>query len=196
MNEKTMIDNNITGEPVPAVPITGKSAPDDIYHAGQEEEESAGSYVLYLTFLLGSDVYGIEVSSVREVMECEKIFTTPCVPDYIRGVINLMGEVVPVIDLNSRFFNTVSNLTKSTGIVVVELKEDEESVLIGVMIDEIDAVTEIHQGKIESSPEIGSRIRRDFVSGIGKHDNRFIILLDINRVLDIGELSDFSGNEK
>ncbi len=155
-----------------------------------EKDESTENSILYLTFMVGNDYYGIAVSSVKEAMKYKPVFKTPGTPEYIRGVINLRGEVVPIIDLPSRFYNTRSVVTDSTGIIVIEFKDGEEDTSIGVMIDSVDAVTDILQKDIERSPGIGSRIRPDFIDCIGKVDNRFVILLNIGNVLNIDELSD------
>lgn len=145
--------------------------------------------VLYLTFLIGNDTFGIQVSDIREVIEYKKVFKLPRVPEYIKGVINLRGEVVPVIDLHSRFYNTTTGIVSSTSIVVVEIDDENQKIPIGVMIDLVRAVTELNEEKIEAVPEIGSRIRAEFIHGIGKVDNQFVILLKIQNVLNLAELS-------
>jgi purine-binding chemotaxis protein CheW len=144
---------------------------------------------LYLTFCLGNDFYGISVESAKEVMNYSNVFKTPGVPDYIKGVINLRGEVVPIIDLSVRFYNKKSEVIDSTGIIIVEIKDKNIFIPIGVMIDSIESVVNIYEDKIESSPEIGAKIRPDFISGIGKTENKFVILLDVDTVLNIDEIS-------
>lgn len=148
-----------------------------------------GDMTLYLTFLLGRELFGIKVSEIREVIEYKQVFKTPRVPEYLKGVINLRGEVVPIIDLHSRFYNTVSRITGTTSIVVVEIDDDGHKIPIGVIIDSVKAVTELYENKIESVPEIGSRIRPDFVDGIGKIDDQFVILLKVQNILNIEELA-------
>jgi len=154
---------------------------------------AAGEMVLYLTFLLGKDLFGIQVSEIREVIEYKQVFKIPRVPEYLKGVINLRGEVVPIIDLTSRFYNTPCHVTGTTSIVVVEIDDDGHKIPIGVMIDSVKAVTELYENKIESVPEIGSRIRSDFVEGIGKLEEQFVILLKVQNILNIEELSDIEG---
>ena len=151
--------------------------------------------VLYLTFLLGKDLFGIQVSEVREVIEYKQVFKIPRVPDYLKGVINLRGEVVPIIDLHSRFYNTVCNVTGTTSIVVVEMDDDNHKIPIGVMIDSVKAVTELYENNIESVPEIGSKIRSDFIEGIGKLEDQFVILLKVQNILNIEELSNIDDND-
>ncbi|PKL15742.1 MAG: chemotaxis protein CheW [Spirochaetae bacterium HGW-Spirochaetae-5] len=150
---------------------------------------AAGDMVLYLTFLLGKELFGIQVSEIREVIEYKQVFKIPRVPEYLKGVINLRGEVVPIIDLTSRFYNTPCVVTGTTSIVVVEIDDDGHKIPIGVMIDSVKAVTELYENKIESVPEIGSRIRSDFVEGIGKLEDQFVILLKVQNILNIEELS-------
>jgi len=155
---------------------------------------SAGDLVLYLTFLLGRDLFGIQVSEIREVIEFKQVFKIPRVPDFLKGVINLRGEVVPIIDLHSRFYNTSSNVTGATSIVVVEIDDDNHKTPIGIMIDSVKAVTELYENNIESVPEIGSKIRSDFVEGIGKLEDQFVILLRVQNILNIEELSNIDDN--
>jgi len=149
----------------------------------------------FLTFHVGTETYGIEVKNVREVIEFDNVFRIPAVPEYIRGVINLRGEVVPVIDMASRFFGRTSEITKFSCIVIVEIEEESGVVLIGFLIDAINAVIDLSDDNIEGTPSFGAKIRSDFISGVGKHNDQFVILLHINRVLDVNELSNF-GNEQ
>jgi purine-binding chemotaxis protein CheW len=158
--------------------------------------EAAENTDLYFTFGLGAEVYGIAVSSVKEVMGYAAVFKTPGVPDYIKGVINLRGEVVPVIDLGCRFFNMRLEVTELTCIVVVEIKDENDLIPIGVMVDSVRAVTGIAHHNLENAPEIGSRIRHDFISAIGKVDGQFVILLNVENVLNLQELSTFDGHGK
>ena len=147
----------------------------------------------FLTFHLGNEIYGIEVNNVREVIEYENVHEIPMVPEFIRGVINLRGEVVPVIDLSYRFYKTKCEETKFTCIVIVELEEENETLLIGFVIDAINAVTDIPDDSIEPTPGFGAKIRADFISGVGKVRDKFIILLNLGKVLDVEELSNFEG---
>jgi len=155
---------------------------------------AAGDMVLYLTFSLGKDLFGIQVSEVREVIEYKQVFKIPRVPDYLKGVINLRGEVVPIIDLHSRFYNNTSAVVGTTSIVVVEMDDDNHKIPIGVMIDSVKAVTELYENNIEDVPEIGSRIRSDFIVGIGKLDDQFVMLLNVQNILNIEELSNIDDN--
>lgn len=164
------------------------------YAVGIESDDeinvsASGDMVLYLSFLLGKDLFGIQVSEIREVIEYKQVFKIPRVPDYIKGVINLRGEVVPIIDLHSRFYKTISTVSDTTSIVVVEIDDENHKIPIGVMIDSVKAVTELYENKIEAVPEIGSRIRSDFIEGIGKLEEQFVLLLKVQNILNIDELS-------
>lgn len=152
-------------------------------------ESNAVDVKLYLTFLLGREQFGIPVNEIREVIEYKQIFKIPRVPDYLKGIINLRGEVVPIIDLHSRFYSSISEITGTTSIVVVEMDDDNRKTPLGVIIDSVKAVTELHENNIESVPEIGSNIRGDFVEGIGKIGDQFVILLKMQNILNIDELS-------
>ena len=156
-----------------------------------DESTEAGDVLLYLTFVLGKDLFGIPVNSVREVIEYKKVFKTPRVPEYIKGVINLRGEVVPVIDLSSRFYNVKSRIVNTSAIVIVEVEENYHKVPIGVIIDSVKAVVELNNKNIDTTPEIGSKIKPEYLSGIGKVDNEFVILLKTESILNINELSGF-----
>lgn len=154
----------------------------------ESKEENIGQF---LTFHVGTETYGIEVKNVREVIEFGNVFRIPAVPEYVRGVINLRGEVVPVIDMASRFFGRTSEVTKFSCIVIIEIEEESGVILIGFLIDSINAVIDLSDDDIEGTPSFGAKIRSDYISGVGKHNEQFIILLHINRVLDVNELSDF-----
>jgi purine-binding chemotaxis protein CheW len=157
---------------------------------GEMIADGLSSLTLYLTFLLGNDTFGIQVGEIREVIEYKKVFKVPGVPDFIKGVINLRGEVVPVIDLHSRFYNKPTDVINSTSIIVVEVNDENYKIPVGVMIDSVEAVTGLPVESIETVPEIGSKIRTDFIHGIGKVEDQFVILLKVQNILNLKELSD------
>ncbi len=163
----------------------------DADHA-DDRQESSGATVQYLTFMVGNETYGVDVSRVREVINYERVFPVPRVPLFIRGVINLRGEVVPVIDLSCRFYGKTAVEGKMTSIVIMEIESEGEFIHVGAVIDAIHAVEEIPEDNIEHTPEFGSKIRHDYIFGVGKTDGRFIIILNLPRVLDVAELSDFA----
>ena len=158
---------------------------------GKQEDYYDEEKHQFLTFVVGNETYGIEVGNIREVIHFDDVFPIPAVPQYIRGVINLRGDVVPVIDLSYRFYQKKSEGTKFTSIVISEVKSDDDIILIGFVIDSINAVIDIPAVNIEHTPEFGSKIRHDFIEGVGKTEEGFIIILNIDKVLNIDELADF-----
>ncbi len=159
-----------------------------------EKDMASENVTQFFTFLLGAETYGIEVNFVREVIEFKTVFKIPRMPQYIRGVINLRGEIVPVIDLSSRFYkDKIIEVKKTTCIVIVEVQDKTDGALIhiGVAVDAIRAVTDIPDNLIEPAPSFGSNIRSDFIKGVGKVNDIFIFILNTDKVLDIEELSDF-----
>lgn len=146
----------------------------------------------YLTFTLGGEMFAVETLSVKEIIEFGQITTVPMMPPSIRGVINLRGAVVPVIDLKARFGAPATEVTRRTCIVIIELGADDDHQVIGIVVDTVSEVLEIPQAEIEPPPAFGARIRADFISGMGKIAGRFVILLDMGRVLSVDELATLS----
>lgn len=145
----------------------------------------------YLTFQLDNEFYGIPVVEAKEVIEFKKITRIPYVPAYIRGIINLRGDVVPVIDLPSLFFDRHYDRKSLSYTIIVERSDENDDFSIGLMIDSINTVIDIAPGQIESTPEFGTRMKPDYLNGVGKVDDLFIILLNIDKILDMKELSNF-----
>jgi purine-binding chemotaxis protein CheW len=147
----------------------------------------------YLTFRIGREEFAIGIVAIREIMEYTDPTEVPMTPDFIRGVINLRGAVVPVIDLCARFGREQTDVSRKTCIVIleVEVEYEEETMrqVIGVIVDEVSQVLEIAAGEIEPPPRFGARIRTEFISGMAKVDGRFVIVLDVQRVLDVEELA-------
>ena len=146
----------------------------------------------YLTFTLGGEMYAVETLSVKEIIEYGQVTAVPMMPPSIRGVINLRGAVVPVIDLKARFGGQATEITRRTCIVIIEIDEGEEQQVIGIVVDTVSEVLEIPAADIEPPPSFGARIRADFISGMGKIAGRFVILLDMGRVLSVAELAALS----
>lgn len=142
----------------------------------------------YLTFLIGSEKYGVDIVNVKEIIEYGQVTRVPLAPQSIRGVLNLRGSVVPIVDLSSRFYGYRSTITRLSCIVVVEIEQREERISIGLLIDALHEVVDIQPENTEQTPGFGAKIRTDFIQGIGKTHGRFVILLNLNRVLDIEEL--------
>jgi purine-binding chemotaxis protein CheW len=142
----------------------------------------------YLTFMLGGEIYAIGILAVKEIIEYAGLTSVPMMPSAIRGVINLRGAVVPVMDLSARFGRESNEVTKRTCIVIVEVAQGDEQQVIGVMVDAVNAVLEIAPSDIEPAPSFGARIRSDFIAGMGKVGGKFVILLEASQVLSIDEI--------
>ena len=143
----------------------------------------------YLTFLVGKDNFGINILDVKEIIEINNITRIPKTPDYIRGVINLRGNVVPVIDLSARLDRQRSEITKLSCIVLVEVDVHGEGQVIGALVDQVNEILDIAEANIQPAPDFGTDMRTDFIQAMGRVDDNFIILLAINRILSIDELS-------
>ncbi len=139
----------------------------------------------YLTFVLGAEEYGIEILSVREIIGLMDITTVPQTPDYMKGVINLRGKVIPVIDLRLKFSMQEETHTQETCIIVVEVNNTS----IGIIVDSVSEVSDINGEEIEEAPSFGHGIDTSFIMGIGKIKEKIIILLDIDTVLSSDELA-------
>ena len=137
----------------------------------------------YLTFTLSSEVFAIGILAIKEIIEYSTLTSVPMMPAYVRGVINLRGAVVPVLDLSVRFGKTASAVTKKTCIVIIEITTAGERQDVGVVVDAVDSVLDIPPDQIEPPPAFGARIGTDFIEGMGKVNGRFVILLDVNSVL-------------
>lgn len=152
----------------------------------------AGEPRQYLTFSLGGEMFAVETLSVKEIIEFGHVTAVPMMPPSIRGVINLRGAVVPVIDLKARFGGEATATTRRTCIVIIELGAADEHQVIGILVDAVSEVLEINGSDIEPPPAFGARIRADFISGMGKVAGRFVILLDMGHVLSVDELATLS----
>jgi len=163
----------------------------------QNNKSSTGLTVLeeqvqYLTFLVGKENLGINIQEINEIIEISNITTVPMTPDYISGVINLRGNVVPVVDLSARLSHGKSMITKRSCIVLVEVESDNEQQVIGMLVDQVNEILEIPQQDIQDAPEFDADIRVEFIYAMGRIEDKFIILLDVNRVLSVSELSQLS----
>ncbi len=138
----------------------------------------------FLTFICGDEVYGIEILKVREIIKLMDITTVPQTPDYLKGVINLRGKVIPIINLRSKFSMPEIEHTQETCIIVVEVNQTS----IGIIVDSVSEVSNIKSGEIEETPHLGQDIDTNFILGLGKTKERIVILLDIELVLSSEEL--------
>ncbi len=152
------------------------------HHLGGESHQ-------YLTFLLGGEMYAVGILNVKEIIEYGNLTEIPMMPAFIRGVINLRGAVVPVIDLTARFSGKVSEVQRRTCIVIIEVSQDGVKHDIGIMVDAVSEVLEIPASDIEPPPSFGAKIRTDFIAGMGKVAGKFVIILHIERVLSVDEMA-------
>lgn len=144
----------------------------------------------YLTFQLGNEVFGIDVFNVREILEFTSVTKVPKTPDFMRGVINLRGSVVPVLDMRRKFGLTETEKTVDTCIIVVEVGIGSENIIMGALVDSVQEVFELDPNSIEPAPRIGSQLRTEFIRGMGKKDDHFIIILDMERLFSPEEIAD------
>ncbi len=147
----------------------------------------------YLTFVLGGETYAMGILSIKEIIEYGNLTSVPRMPEFIRGVINLRGAVVPVIDLGARFGKHAAGITRRTCIVIVEVANGEETQVVGVVVDAVNEVLEIAGSEIEPAPSFGAHIRADFIEGMGKINDKFVILLNIQQVLSVEEIATLAG---
>jgi purine-binding chemotaxis protein CheW len=142
----------------------------------------------YLTFMLGGETFAIGILAIKEIIEFDKLTTVPMMPRFVRGVINLRGAVVPVIDLSARFGREVTTAGRRTCIVIVEVAAGEGSQDVGVLVDAVNEVLEIPAAQIEPAPAFGARVRSEFIAGMGKVDGKFVIILNTAHVLSAEEM--------
>lgn len=143
----------------------------------------------YLTFSAKGEMFAIGILNVKEILEFGAITEIPMVPEFIRGVINLRGAVVPVVDLSARFGGKRTEIQRRTCIVIVEVDHDGGSQDLGIVVDAVSEVLEIPPAEVEPPPSFGARVRADFIAGVGKVAGEFVIVLDIRRVLSVEEMA-------
>lgn len=150
----------------------------------------------YLTFLLGGEMFAVGILHVKEIIEYGTVTRIPMMPRFIRGVINLRGSVVPVIDLSCRFGGEPTQISRRTCVVILELPENDEQPVIGVVVDAVSEVLEIPRAEIEPAPAFGAKIRAEFIAGMGKVKDRrsggaerFVIVLNVGKVLASEEIA-------
>jgi purine-binding chemotaxis protein CheW len=142
----------------------------------------------YLTFNLAGEEYGIGILKVKEIIGMMTITMVPQTPGYIKGVINLRGKVIPVVDLRLKFGMATTDYTERTCIIVVEIGRKSDRVLIGIVVDSVSEVLNIRAGDIEETPNFGTRLQTDYILGMAKAGGGIKILLDIDRVLHAEDL--------
>jgi len=164
--------------------------------AEQKSREQQGNLAhlegKYLTFLLGEESYGLGILKVQEIIGMQSITRIPRTPDYVRGVINLRGKVIPVIDLRLRFAMEEAEVSRKTCIIVVQVSKEESSITMGIVVDEVSEVLEISADQIEPAPAFGTQVETSFVLGIAKTEDAVKILLDIDRIMTEGEMANLA----
>jgi len=149
----------------------------------------------YLTFKLGEEVFALDVAKVREILDFTTVTRVPQTPAYMRGVINLRGSVVPVLDLRLKFGMSATEKTVDTCVIVVEMMMEGEALVMGVLSDSVQEVIDLEPEQIEPAPRIGTTINTEFILGMGKHNGMFMMILDIDRVFSEGEKAAIRGVE-
>jgi purine-binding chemotaxis protein CheW len=161
-----------------------------------QEEQALWQGQQYLTFLVAGEMFALPIAAIKEIIEYRAPTDVPMMPAFMRGVINLRGRVVPVIDLSARFGRASAQVTRRSCIVILEIRQQEARYDMGVVVDAVNAVVEIADADIEPPPSFGAKLRADFISGMGKLDEKFVIILDIDQVLSVDELSQLQDAEE
>jgi purine-binding chemotaxis protein CheW len=142
----------------------------------------------YLTFFLSDGLFGLDIVTVREIIQFSKVTEVPLMPAFVKGVINLRGAVVPVIDLLARLGKDSSGSTKKSCIVIFDAVRDGERIELGLLVDAVSAVVDINDSDIEPPPHFGSAVKRDFIKGMGKLGDDFVIILEPEKAFDLDEM--------
>ena len=150
----------------------------------------------YLTFLLGEHVFALGIERVREIIQYAQMTTVPHTPGFVRGVINLRGAVVPVIDLQARLGRVRATVGEKTCIVIFDAHSDGERIELGLMVEAVSEVIEIDAAQIEPAPQFGAVVRREYIHGMARLKNRFVVLLDPERSLDIEDMATLCDQEQ
>ncbi|MFZ6801050.1 chemotaxis protein CheW [Undibacterium sp. Di24W] len=171
--------------------VEKKEAPTGLALSETQKQSSTGQY---LTFLLSGEVYALGILNIKEIIQYGDLTEVPMMPSFIRGVINLRGKVVPVVDLAVRFGKGETAVSRRTSIIIIEMMQTDiagqfEAQSLGIMVDAVNEVIDIAAADIEPPPTFGAKLRPDFISGMAKQLGRFIILLNLETVLSIQELS-------
>ncbi|MCB1886183.1 MAG: purine-binding chemotaxis protein CheW [Rhodocyclaceae bacterium] len=157
-------------------------------------EEATGANQ-HLTFALGGEMFAVDILHVKEIIEYGAVTEIPMMPVFIRGVINLRGSVVPVVDLSARFGARRTVVGRRTCIVIIEVSDGVVDQDVGIVVDAVSEVLEIAAADIEPPPSFGARIRADFIAGMAKVEGSFVILVDIDKVLDANEIAEIAAGD-
>lgn len=162
----------------------------------EEEKIKELQNITALTFTLSSEMFAIDISHVKEVLEYSKITKVPKTPDYMLGVINLRGNVAPVVDLKMKFNMLPSERTVDTCIIIVEVLIDGTTTTVGILSDSVKEVFDFDKNSIEETPTIGLNLNVEFIQGIAKHRDDFVMILDINKVFSAEEIKEIGKTEE
>ena len=149
----------------------------------------------FLTFRLDEEIFALDITKVREVLDYTIVTKVPRTPDFMRGVINLRGSVVPVVDLRLKFGMSATESGVNTCIIITEVQVDNETIVLGALADAVQEVLDLDAGSIAAPPRIGTKLRTEFIKGMGKQNDRFIIILDIDKVFSTDELTSVRQDE-
>lgn len=158
----------------------------------RRQREQPAEVRQFLTFMLGDETYAIAIGKVREIVEFHTLTQIPLMPSFLRGVTNLRGAVIPVVDLKSRFGNGTTEIGRRTCIVIVEVGTEEDTFPLGVIVNAVNEVVPVDPAKIETRPAFGTKIRTDFVEALLNLGDRFVIALDVHQSLSIDEMSELA----
>jgi len=142
----------------------------------------------YLTFKLGDETFALDVAEVREILDFTSVTKVPRTPSFMRGVINLRGSVVPVMDLRLKFGMSATEQTVNSCIIVVEMSMEGDTVVIGVLADAVQEVIDLEPEQIEPAPRIGTKLNMEFILGMGKHNGAFMMILDIDKIFESSDI--------
>jgi purine-binding chemotaxis protein CheW len=156
-------------------------------------EMKTNELMQYLTFDLAGESYAFDVLKTREVLNMVKVTPIPRTPDFMSGVINLRGNVVPVIDLRKKFDLPKKEFTIDTSIIIVEVKQNTETVIIGALVDSVKSVAKFDKGQTEPPPRIGMKFNENFIDAIAKNGDDFVILLNSDNVFSEEEMEEITG---
>lgn len=152
-------------------------------------EEANGKTLTSLSFVLEKELFALDINNVREILDFTEITRIPQTPEYMRGVVNLRGNAIPVVDLRLKFGMGRTEQTIYSRIIILEVPLDDEVVVVGVMADAVKEVFEMERDQIKPPPKMGAAVRADLLKGIGRHGKQFILLLDVNKIFSDEDLS-------
>jgi len=160
------------------------------------DEKTVTETAQYLTFTLDDEVFALDIGKVREVLDCSTVTRVPRTPEFMCGVINLRGTVVPVVDMRLKFGMSATVKGVNTCIIIVEVKVDEETTILGALADSVQEVLDLEPEQIEPAPRIGTRLNIEFIRGMGRRDEGFVMILDVDRVFSADELAACGADEE